>query len=290
MMAQLVSAMTGMVEVPFDLYHNSILVKVKVDGQGPFNMLLDTGVNPSVIDRRTAKALGVKMSAQGEPGSGTGSDVNLAYECSLPKVEIGPLEATNVEALAMNLSKTSAALGKPLQGVLGYSLFKGRVVQFDYPKRVARFYPSNPSPQPASSNDTTLSFTYQDDILLGGITVNGKNVIATLDTGCNGSFQLTPKAIAQLGLEKELREAEVSHSTGFNGQAENRKGKVSRITVGSISMDKPEVVFFNKGSGYDDVAWGLRIGNAFLKDFVVTVDYQNDKITLERATRETGKD
>ena len=42
------------------------------------------------------------------------------------------------------------------------------------------------------------------------------------------------------------------------------------------------MTFFNRGAGYDDAAWGLRIGNGFLKDFVVTVDYADKSITLEQ--------
>ena len=41
-------------------------------------------------------------------------------------------------------------------------------------------------------------------------------------------------------------------------------------------------MFYGKGTGRDDAAWGLRIGNAFLKNFVVTVDYQRHLVTLER--------
>jgi predicted aspartyl protease len=279
------SARSEVVEVPFDFYHDSIIVKVKVNGRGPFNMLLDTGVNPSVIDRQTAKELQLKMSSQGEQGSGGGTERNLAYETSLPRVQLAGLEAVNVEALATDLSNIKDKLGRPLQGVLGYSLLKNRVVQFDYPKQVARFCSS--SSELASNLDgskqTTLPFTYRDDILVDGILVNGKKVVATLDTGCNGSFQIPPKAVAQLGLEKELHEAKANQSFGFNGQAENEKGKVKNITIGGISVDRPEVVFFKTGAGYDDAAWGLRIGNAFLKEFVVTVDYQKNIITLNRA-------
>jgi hypothetical protein len=201
-------------------------------------------------------------------------------------VEIGGLRATNVEALAIDLSKMSETLGKPLKGVLGYSLLKDRVVQFDYPKRVAHFYSSSPYSKPVansdSSNRTTLPFTYRDDILVDGILVNRKKITATFDTGSNGTFQIKPGAIARLGLEQESGMARSSHSVGFNGTAENRKGKVKNITIGGISVDEPEVVFSNKGAGYDDTKWGLRIGNAFLKKFVVTVDYQKRIITLER--------
>src|SRR5262245_18320093 len=43
------------IEVPFDLYRNEILLQVKVNGKGPFNMLLDTGTDPSAVDLATAK-------------------------------------------------------------------------------------------------------------------------------------------------------------------------------------------------------------------------------------------
>jgi predicted aspartyl protease len=247
------SAATDVVEVPFEFYRDSVVVQVKVNGKGPFDMLLDTGVNPSIINRHTAEAIGLKVSAQGEQGSGSGREVNLAYETVLPRVELGGLSATNVQALAVDLSKMSQTFGKPLIGVLGYSLLKDRVVQFDYPKRVARFYSSSPYSQAGagsdSSNRTTLPFTYGDDILVNGITVNGKKVTATFDTGSNGTFQIAPGAITRLGLEKEAREARASHSVGFNGTAENRKGKVKNITIGGISVDGPEVVFFNKRGG-----------------------------------------
>jgi len=39
-------------------------------------------------------------------------------------------------------------------------------------------------------------------------------------------------------------------------------------------------VFFGKGMGMDKELWDLRIGNAFLKDFVVTLDYRHGLITL----------
>jgi len=30
------------IEVPFEFVHNQIVVQVKIDGKGPFNMLIDT--------------------------------------------------------------------------------------------------------------------------------------------------------------------------------------------------------------------------------------------------------
>lgn len=280
------SATTGIVEVPFDFYHGAIVVQAKVDGKGPFNMMLDTGVDPSVIDLRTAREIGLKIASSGHQGSGGGTETNLAYETKLPVLELGNLKASTIDALAVDLSKTGNALGKPLHGVLGYSLLKNRIVQIDYPKHIARFYSTSPflkARHPAKSPKlTTLSFRYRDDILMDGVSVNGKGIIANLDTGSDGGFQLTPAAVAELGLEAQAAKARVSKSVGFNGVTENRKGTIKNVTLGGISIDGPAAVFYGKGTGRDNEAWGLRIGNAFLKDFVVTIDYQNNVITLER--------
>jgi hypothetical protein len=61
-----------------------------------------------------------------------------------------------------------------------------------------------------------------------------------------------------------------------------QKGKLKNVTIGGISVDAPMVLFFGKDAGRDKEPWGINIGNAFLKDFVVTVDYRSKTITLEK--------
>jgi hypothetical protein len=53
------------------------------------------------------------------------------------------------------------------------------------------------------------------------------------------------------------------------------------VTVGGISVESPAVLFFGKGTGRDKKPWGTNIGNEFLKDFVVTIDYPSKLITIE---------
>jgi hypothetical protein len=78
---------TAVVEVPFEFYRNSIVVQAKVNGHGPFSMLLDTGADPSIIDIETAREIGLKLGTEGAQGSGGGTDANLAYETALPILE-----------------------------------------------------------------------------------------------------------------------------------------------------------------------------------------------------------
>ncbi len=274
----------AVVEVPFEFVHGAIIVRATVNGDGPFWVMLDTGADPSVVELETAKSLGLKIAASGQQGSGGGTSANLIYETSFPVLQLGGLTATNVDAVAMDLSKISSALGRPISGVLGYSLLKRRIVQINYPDRKLRFYTSAPPCAGAALSHhpkcTKLSFRYKDDILATGVSVDGKPVTANVDTGSNANFQLTPAAVEKLGLGGNMACAHASNSVGFNGNLKNREGTVGNVTVGSISVSGPKVVFLGKGMGMDKQSWDLRIGSAFLKDFVVTLDYRHGQITL----------
>lgn len=274
------------VEVPFDFYRNEIILQVKVNGKGPFNMMLDTGTDPSAVDLNTAREMGLKLHPLGKPATGGGTDVNLTYYTELPLVEVGSLNVKTVVALAIDLSKVSERLGKPLHGVLGHSLLNGRVVQIDYANHIVRFYSqplfSKATKQTNTPKRTLLSFRYNDNVLVDDVLVNGKKVIANLDTGSNGTFNLTPAAVSYLGLDEDFERAPVSTDVGYNGVSQNREGKVNSVTVGGISVNAPAVIFFGKGTGRDKKPWGINIGNGFLKDFVVTIDYKSKLITLER--------
>jgi predicted aspartyl protease len=279
-------AQVPVIEVPFDFYRDEIFVQVKINGHGPFRMMLDTGADPSAVDLATAKQIGLKLSATGRQASGGGTSVNLTYECGFQLLEVGGLTAKNVEAVAVDLSKVSERLGKPIQGVIGHSLLNGRIVQIDYAKRVVRFYAkslySKATSQPNTPQRTFLRFRYADNVLIDDVLVNGKKMVANLDTGSDGTFKLTPAAVSLLGLEAEVSKAEVSRSVGYNGISENREGRIRNVTVGGISIDSPTVIFFAKGTGRDKKAWDINIGNEFLKDFVVTIDYRSKLIVLER--------
>jgi len=274
------------IEIPFDFYRNEIILEVKVNGKGPFSMMLDTGTDPSAIELTTARELGLKLIPLGSPPVGGGNSPRQVYGVYLPLVELGGIATRNLEAIAIDLSKISERIGKPIQGVLGHSLLKGRIVQIDYPNRIVRFYSQSPfakmAKQPSTPTHTVLPFRYADNVLIDDVLVNGKKMTANFDTGSNGAFDLTPAAVIYLGMEEEVNRAPASSDVGYNGVAENKKGELSNVTIGGISVAGAPVTFFAKGTGRDKKPWGINIGNDFLKDFVVTIDYRSKLLTIEK--------
>jgi predicted aspartyl protease len=275
------------VDVPFAFYHNEIMIQVKVNGQGPFTMLLDTNTDPSTIDLETARSLGLNLKQVSGQGSGGGTEKKAIYLTSLKSIDLDGLTAKGIATLALDLKEFGAKLGKPVVGVLGNSFLAGRIVQIDYQKQVLKFFDSSPisNPQTNTRNRVVLPFKYDDDsssLMIDDASINGKKVRAAIDTGSDGTFKLTPLATKDLGLEEVAAKGEAETSTGYNGAAANRKGTVDKITVASIIAVSPDVIFFGKGTGRDHKLWGLNIGNAFLKDYIVTIDYKKKLISFER--------
>src|SRR6266478_1243478 len=274
-------------EVPFSFDHTSVIIQVKVNGKGPFNMVLDTGSDVATIDLTTAKDLGLNLKSTGGQVTGGGSEKSQVFLTQIPEVEIGGLASKNMVAVAVDLSKSSQVLGKPLHGALGYGFLKNRVIQFDYPRRVIRFYSASPYPKSdATSNNgrrVVLPFRLGDDSpIIDDVYVDGKKIRAVIDTGGGGTyFALMPEAISSLGLEQEMSQAEPNSSgVGVNGVITSRKGKIKTLRIGAINIDSPTIIFYPKGAGKDNRKYGGAIGNAFLQDFVVTFDYLNKTVVL----------
>jgi predicted aspartyl protease len=268
-------------EVPFELVKNEPVAKVMINGRGPFNMMLDTGTDPSAIDLATAESIGIKRSTKGQAASGSGTERALAYDCKFESVGLGGLSVRNLDAAAIDLSKLSEKIGIKIDGVLGYSLFRNRVVQFDYPAHTLRFFDSMPATRSPEAFST--KFRYADNVLIEGVLVNGVAAVANLDTGSSSSFTISPRAIEKLGLADAAAQGTVKTSVGYNGRSEIREGKVGSIQVGTISVASPTVMFMPKGAGYDNSAWDINIGNGFFKDYVVTFDYKNKVVRVERS-------
>jgi predicted aspartyl protease len=275
------------VEVPFEFVHNQIVVQVKIAGKGPFNMLVDTDTDPSAIDEKTARELGLSIGSNGAPASGSGTEANTTYPTMFPTVELGSITAKQIPAATIDMSKISARIDRPIAGVLGFSFLKDRIIQIDYGNLKLRFFAESPYPRiqmaPNTVNTIAMTFKREDgDVIVDSVFVNNEKMRATLDTGSSGSFSLTPEAVALLGLEGDEAEGKTETSVGYNGQYERKNGVLKSVRMGRYSAEGVQASFFPPKTGHDNRPWQLNIGNAFFQDFVMTFDFKNKIVVFER--------
>jgi predicted aspartyl protease len=278
------------VEVPFKFERSSVVVQVKVNDKGPYNMLLDTGAEQCAVDLKTAKELELKLTPIGDGKVvATGKKENSIFLTKLPQIEIGSITGKDLLAAAVDFSKISQRIGTPVHGALGYNFLKNRIVQFDYPKRVVRFYSVSPlrtSKQPNTTSRMTIPFRFYGGDkfpIIDDVFVNGKKIKAELDTGHSGVLAVTAAAIKRLGLDAEAQNCEEETSEGALGTSVNRKCKLKTLTVGTLTIESPSVSFRASNSGLDQAPFDGLLGNDFFKDFVVTFDYRRMTVTFERA-------
>jgi hypothetical protein len=273
-------------DVPFDFYRNEVLIQVWIDGAGPYAVMLDTGTDPSTIDLALARRLHLPLASSGSAGDGGGTVPSAYFATTLPEVTVGGLTADKVDALATDLTGLSKAFHRPVLAVLGYSLLRSRIVQIDYPRKRVRFY-ARPLPAESARRHNTprhvrLPFRYADYLLLDQLVINRRPAIGGLDTGSDSAFTVTPAAITKLGLKTAFRQARVASGAGFNGRYQSRHGTLPVMRIGSIATPVPKATFWPAGTGHDQEPFDINIGNAFLKDFVLTLDYRNHIVVLDR--------
>jgi hypothetical protein len=252
-------------EIPFELFHDEILVSAKLNGKGPYLMMIDTGTDPSTIDIGAALKMGLTVNPSGEEVEGGGTEEGTVYDTRFTVVELGSISARDVDALAGGMvAKTAKRLGRPVAGVLGHNFFAGRIVQFDYPKRVLRFLSDPPAGEPVPGRRAVMPFKDDEDVLVDQISINGHRAKGAIRTGLAGSLAFTAQAIAKLGLEVD-KDIVVAH-----------------LSVGAISADSVPATILQSGAGRDKKPWEAEVGNGFLKDYVLTIDYPDLKVVLEK--------
>jgi predicted aspartyl protease len=275
-----------LVEVPFEFIHNQIVIQVKIGDKGPFSMLVDTNTDPSAIDVATARELGLVVGKTGGAATGGGTETNIVYPARLPSVDLGGFVAKDVMAATISLAKISERIGRPIQGVLGFSFLTGRIIQIDYPNSKLRLFAETPYPRIQLSANTvnTIAFPFKREdgrVIIDSLFINNEKMRASLDTGSSSSFSLTPDAVAMLHLEEQSQPGDKT-SIGYNGEYETRQGILKSVRLGRISAESVQANFWLPKTGYDNLKFQVNIGNGFFQDFVMTFDFKNKIVVFER--------
>jgi hypothetical protein len=122
--------------IPFDFSRSTIGLDVTVRSK-PLYLLLDTGVDPSIIDLNRAEALGLKIDRQnGGDLSGFGDAKGAtAFPASIDNLVIDSHSFAPFDALTSDITALSAHYGRKLDGFLGYSFLVDKIVLIDYPRQ-----------------------------------------------------------------------------------------------------------------------------------------------------------
>jgi len=265
--------------IPFDLYGNTIWLKVWVNDKGPYSFLLDSGAGATCIDSGLASKLGLKGEGIVE-GRGVGGSQVVSF-CKIGSLKLKGVELLDQTIAVISLSQLYATLGKEIDGILGYDFLSRFVARIDYgDKSLSLYDPESyhyPEGMEVLDMEVTQNLPTIEAILDGEY--EGKFL---LDTGNSGGLVLHSSFIQQNRILNHIKKKVEKSFGGVGGCGRGFMAKMKSLTIGSFTVREPITLLVTNGEGIfgsEDLAGN--IGGEILKRFTLVLDYSRGKVGFE---------
>src|SRR5262245_23192437 len=131
--------------VKFDLVSSGhFIVKAKVNGHGPYNLIFDTGAPTSLVTPKVAKEAGLTKDAKDKPLIPL---FGMMGQVTIKDFQVGDVKAENVNAMIMNHPTVEAFSDAfkekygSIEGIVGFPFFARYKMTVDYAAKEMTFVP-----------------------------------------------------------------------------------------------------------------------------------------------------
>jgi hypothetical protein len=260
------------VSLPAQLIGNLLIIEAKGDRQGPLRFLIDTGSSVNLV----TPALARRFPGRNLPGTApalrvAGADGSVAElpRASLPRLELGAFRFEEVDVLLHDCAGLSAHLGIPLDGVLGFPLFREVLLTLDYPRGRVVLRPARTAP---ALPGVVVPFDDARKTPLVTVRLGDRSLVALIDSGSDACFSLNPVGLAPVYTAGPRPGATVQTLAGEHPQLLARLA--DPLSLGGHEFVRPIVELTDELSS---------LGGGFLRHFTVSFDQQRDRVILERS-------
>ncbi len=237
--------------LPTESCGNFFLAETRINGRGPFTLLMDTGAGRTMLSPAVLDSADVRR--------------------GIDSLSIGEFSAFDLGYDRLDTEELSAALGREIHGLLGHPVFAGALVTWDFP---ANEIVITPGELPSAGEDVLA--TKSDIRPFVRSRIGGTSRWVLIDTG--SSRGLTLREPSRLTMKSPLQ------TTGARARVDGihlvRSGRLDGpAQVGPIRIDDPVV---NNSVSVD------LVGQEVLRFFRLTFDQKNDRIRFERPDTAVG--
>lgn len=272
----------------FELVHNLIVIPVFVNGRGPFNFILDSGVKPIIItDSSIVSPLDTaSLFLSKIRGRGIGPELEAFVIMNLT-IGVGDASGEKLSAILLKEDPfhLSAYLGIPIHGIIGSDVFNSFIVKLNYlSKKLTLYYPEDKIRKKGDRIPIQLiDEKPYVDVLVSNEDGSKDSLLLLIDSGAGHAFSLdlTDK---QTRIQPKKTVAG-SLGKGLGGSIFGLVGRLPEIQLGEFSIKKVVVAF---PMYEDDAIRSLMtersgsVGGEVLKRFHVLFDYSRKEIYLKK--------
>ncbi|PYK45717.1 MAG: hypothetical protein DME46_03475 [Verrucomicrobia bacterium] len=258
-----------------------ILLPVRVNGDGPFEFILDTGAGTSLLSSDLAKKLNIKIISTKE-GQSAGGKISVSL-AKIDSLALGAAKLDDVDVGIVDLNHIAKTIGTKIDGDVGYNFLKHFRITIDYHDCEIRFDDATRIERLGRSAKTEVPMrlaSLAKPLLLVEVHANGHGPFQfAIDTGTS-TTAIAPELAQQLGLEG----SPVGPLTTGGARVNVTAGTLKSFQIGGARIDDLVVVvadFFSVLSQAVGARLDGIVGYNFLRNFRVVIDYPGEKFRLE---------
>ena len=258
-----------------------ILLPVEVNGQGPFEFILDTGAGTSLLSSELGQKLHLKILGSKE-GQSAGGAVSISL-ARLSSLAVASMKLDDVDVGVVDLSQIGKTVGAKIDGDLGYNFLKHFRITLDYRKNEIGFDdPKRFEPAGRSRAITEVALRLArpaKPLILVDVYIHGRGPFQfAIDTGTS-TTAITAELAKQLGMAN----SPIGPVTTGGAQVDVTAGILPSFQIGGARIDNLPVIvadFFTMLSNAIGTKLDGIVGYNFLRNYKVALDYPNETLSL----------
>ncbi len=272
--------------ITFQLVKNLVIIPIYINQKGPFNFILDTGVDPLIITDSAIIDAGQLTNLRRVKINGEDDEIS-AYISNNITAKVGAASMQHVPTVILkeDVFNLSSYLGMKIHGLIGYNFFNSFIVKIDYGQSRVSFR----SPQYRKNikwSKLDLEFLDNKPYINVDLQVAGLGQIkAKLIIDCGASHALSLESYQGGVFPLPNPNFEANLGVGLGGKINGSIGRVTSIQLGDYALKNVLTSFPN----FSDVAAKTKqkqrtgnLGSDILRRFTVIFDYQNSAMYLKR--------
>ncbi len=270
----------GKTTVPVE-FDGDVVVEAKLNGQGPFAFILDSGGH-DIVTPEVSKLLRLKPFGTGaSSGSGEGT-MPLQY-ARVERLEIGgaTLRNQSFTVIPLPLDTTERGSRPPLAGILGLELFERFALRLDYGKQTLSLQSLSGYSHEGSGKAVPIFFT-DDKPLFEGRIANVRGQIA-LDTGNSGTLIVQGAWADGHGLQGRMMSGFPSLGYGMGGASQSWSSRVDLEVAGTQFAGVIAHYSKDQKGTFSSRTEAGNVGNDILANFNLEFDYARGEVWFETA-------
>ena len=253
------------------------VIEVKLNGQGPFALMIDTGAGMQAdIDTSVAERLKLQLNGTAINGDPSGENDREVETAKIDSIAFGGggsdgrgVEFHDVPAVVRPQRITTVY--PDVDGILGFALFNDYLLTLDYRSMQVRI--ARGTLPPVNGSDI-LNFEIENRIPVIEVAIGKIRVRAHIDSGnFVAGFILPEEIVEQLQLLSQP--VTVGRARSVSNRIELKQVQLrDTIRIGGFDFPQPTITF----PALSDTNVGFKV----LRDFALTFDQKNRRLKLAR--------